>query len=265
MVTAYDAPSARLADEAGIDIGARRRFGRHHRARRHSTVPVTMDEMIVYTRDVVARRAARAPRGRTCRSVRIRCRRSGRSRERDPIRRRRRGADAVKLEGAGRTLTRISAIVDAGIPVMGHIGLTPQSATMLGGYRGAGAHGGGRAQARSTKRSRSSARVVSRSCSRRCPPSSQSASPNAVRVPTIGIGAGRRVPDRSLVWHDVLGMPPGPTPRFVKQYASLSTVITDALAAYARDVRTGAFPEARHTYQMPDAERDRLDSQLTRK
>ncbi len=167
------------------------------------------------------------------------------------------GADAVKLEGAGRTLSRISAIVDAGIAVMGHVGLTPQSATKLGGYR---------AQGRTAKAARRLIDEASALERAGCFAIVLEAMPAvvaeqvtaAVSVPTIGIGAGAGCSGQVLVWHDLLGLSPAGVPRFVKAYADLTTVITRALEAYAHDVRTGAFPSSAHTYGMPDAERDAL-------
>ena len=147
---------------------------------------------------------------------------------------------------------------------MGHIGLTPQSASMLGGYRAQGR------TAAAAKRLIDEAIALERvGCFaivlEAIPAVVAARVTEALKVPTIGIGAGAACSGQVLVWHDVLGITPEPTPRFVKKYASLSTVITDALAAYARDVRTGAFPEERHTYPMPDAERDRFDLQLAKK
>ena len=261
MVTAYDAPSARRADEAGIDIVLVGDSAGTTVMGGSSTVPVTMDEMMLFTRDVVrgTRRAfvvADMPFGSYQVSEEhavanaIRLVKEG-------------GADAVKLEGAGRTLTRISGIVDAGIPVMGHIGLTPQSATILGGYR---------AQARTAAAAK---RIVDQAVAleragcfsivlEAIPPVVAEHATDAVRIPTLGIGAGAACSGQVLVWHDLLGLTAQP-PRFVKQYASLGEVISKALAAYVSDVRTGAFPEERHTYGMPDAERERFEASLTTK
>ena len=261
MVTAYDAPSARLADEAGIDIVLVGDSAGTTVMGGSSTVPVTMDEMVLFTRDVVrgARRAfvvADMPFGSYQVSEEhavtnaIRLVKEG-------------GADAVKLEGAGRTLTRISGIVDAGIPVMGHIGLTPQSATLLGGYR---------AQARTAaaaKRIVDQAVALERSgcfsiVLEAIPSVVAEHATDAVRIPTLGIGAGAACSGQVLVWHDLLGLTAQP-PKFVKQYASLGDVIAKALAEYVSDVRRGTFPEERHTYGMPDAERERFEASLTTK
>jgi 3-methyl-2-oxobutanoate hydroxymethyltransferase len=255
-----DMRGAALADQAGIDIvlvgdsAGTTVFGGH------STVPVTMDEMVLLTRDVArgARRAflvADMPFG----SYQV----SEESAINNAIRLvKEGGADAVKLEGAGRTLTRIGGIVDAGVPVMGHIGLTPQSATMLGGYR---------AQARTAAAAK---RLVDQAVAleragcfsivlEAIPAVVAERATEAVRIPTIGIGAGPGCSGQVLVWHDLLGLSPEPTPRFVKRYASLAGVISAALAEYVRDVRSGAFPDERHTYGMPDAERERFEASLS--
>jgi 3-methyl-2-oxobutanoate hydroxymethyltransferase len=174
------------------------------------------------------------------------------------------GADAVKLEGAGRTLTRISGIVDAGIPVMGHIGLTPQSATKLGGYRAQGR------TAAAARRLVDEAVALERSG---CFSIVLEAMPAvvaehitaAVSVPTIGIGAGPACSGQVLVWHDLLGLSPQPVPKFVKAYADLSGVIARALDAYVREVRDGVFPSDAQTYPMSDAEREKLDTETARK
>jgi 3-methyl-2-oxobutanoate hydroxymethyltransferase len=262
MVTAYDAPSARFADEAGIDVVLVGDSAGTTVLGGSSTVPVTMDEMLLFTRGVV-RGVSRAlvvadmPFG----SYQL----SETAAVENAIRfAKEAGAEAVKLEGAGRTLTRISGIVDAGIPVMGHIGLTPQSASLLGGYRAQGRTAA--AARRLIDEAIALERVGCFSIVLEAIPSVVAARiTEAVKIPTIGIGAGPACSGQVLVWHDLLGLTPEPMPRFVKKYASLSTVITGALAAYARDVRSGAFPEERHTYPMPDAERERLESQLTKR
>jgi 3-methyl-2-oxobutanoate hydroxymethyltransferase len=262
MVTAYDAPSARLADEAGVDVVLVGDSAGTTVLGHPSTVPVTMDDMLLFTRQVVrgVRRAlvvADMPFG------------SYQVSEVDAVENAIRfvkagGADAVKLEGAGRMLTRISAIVDSGIPVMGHIGLTPQSAAMQGGYR---------AQGRTAAAAR---RLVDEAVAlervgcfaivlEAIPAVVAERITQAVRVPTIGIGAGPACSGQVLVWHDLLGLIPGPTPRFVKQYASVASTISDALRTFADEVRSGAFPDERHTYAMPDAERERFDAQLSKK
>jgi 3-methyl-2-oxobutanoate hydroxymethyltransferase len=170
------------------------------------------------------------------------------------------GADVVKLEGAGATLPRVEAIVGAGIPVMGHVGLTPQSAIMLGGYK---------PQGRTADNAR---RLVDDAISLEragCFAVVLEAIPEAVaaritsilRIPTIGIGAGVSCDGQVLVWHDLLGLSAGHVPQFVKQYAQIGDQILMALRTYVAEVRGGTFPEPRHTYGMPKAELELFESQ----
>jgi 3-methyl-2-oxobutanoate hydroxymethyltransferase len=256
MITAYDAPSARLADLAGVDMILVGDSAGTTVLGGTSTVPVTLDEMLVFTRAVVrgTRRAlvvADMPFGSFQVSdtgaveAAIRLFKDG-------------GADAVKLEGAGPTLPRIRAIVEAGIPVMGHLGLTPQSATLLGGYRAQG-----RTAAAAHRLVEDAAALQRAGCFaivlEAIPPVVADRATAAVTVPTIGIGAGGGCTGQVLVWHDLLGLTDGHTPKFVKTYANLSAEIVRAIEAYVSDVHSGAFPEARHTYAMTDEERARLD------
>ena len=259
MVTAYDAPSAALADAAGIDIVLVGDSAGTTVLGLDSTVAVTMDEMLVFTR-AAARGTRRAlvvadmPLG----SYQV----SESSAVENAIRFvKESGADAVKLEGAGRTLARIGAIVDAGIPVMGHIGLTPQSATLLGGYKAQGrtAAAGRRLveEAKALERAGCFSLVIEA-----IPPPVAARITEAVGIPTFGIGAGKFCSGQVLVWHDLLGLMPGPTARFVKTYVDLAGAIRAALDAYVADVRAGTFPAEVHTYGMPEAERQRFEEQL---
>ena len=256
MVTAYDAPSARLADEAGVDIVLVGDSAGTTVLGGQSTVPVTMEEMVVYTR-AVSRGVTRAlviadmPFGsyqvseeRAVESA-IQFVKDG-------------GADGVKLEGAGRTLTRISGIREAGIAVMGHVGLTPQSATVLGGYKAQGRTAA--AARRLVEEARALERAGCFSIVLEAIPSAVAEQiTESVRIPTIGIGAGPACSGQVLVWHDLLGLLPGPPPRFVKQYANLGETIRTALEEYVSDVRSGRFPDERHTYGMPLAEREQFE------
>ncbi|MCC7009876.1 MAG: 3-methyl-2-oxobutanoate hydroxymethyltransferase [Acidobacteria bacterium] len=258
MVTAYDMPSAKLADAAGIDLVLVGDSAGDTVLGYPSTVPVTMDEMLIFTR-AVARGVHRAlvvadmPFGSyqvsedVAIANAIRLVKEG-------------GADAVKLEGAGRTLTRISGIVDAGIPVMGHVGLTPQSAGMLGGYRAQG-----RTAAAATRIVEEAMALERAGCFalvlEAIPAVVAERITERLRIPTIGIGAGPSCSGQVLVWHDLVGLSTRrPSPKFVKQYAAVGEAIGEALRAYASDVRAGTFPEERHTYSMPDAERERFDA-----
>lgn len=253
MVTAYDAPSARLADAAGIEIVLVGDSAGTTVLGGTSTSLVTMDEMLVFTR-AVSRGAARAlvvadmPFG----SYQVSEERAVENAIRFV---KEAAADAVKLEGAGRTLTRVSGIVDAGIPVMGHIGLLPQSATLMGGYRAQGR------TAAAARRLVEEARALERAgcfsiVLEAIPAAVAERITSAVSIPTLGIGAGAACSGQVLVWHDLLGLTAGPAPRFVKQFANVGATIAAALEAYARDVRSGVFPSDEHTYPMPDAERE---------
>jgi 3-methyl-2-oxobutanoate hydroxymethyltransferase len=250
MVTAYDAPGGRLADAAGVDIILVGDSAAMVVLGHDSTVPATMDEMIVLTR-AVTRGATRPlvvadmPFG----SFQV----SDEHALENAIRFvKEAGADAVKLEGAGATLSRVRTIVDAGVPVMGHIGLTPQSATMLGGFKAQG-----RTAAKARQLFADAHALEAAGCFsvvlEAVPPAVAARVTESLSVPTIGIGAGADCDGQVLVYHDLLGYQQG-GPRFVKQYAQLGPEIKDALERYAADVRSGAFPEPQHTYGIPEEE-----------
>jgi len=260
MVTAYDAPGARFAEDAGVDVilvgdtAAMVVLGYEG-----TTVPVTMDEMIFLTK-TVARSAYRPiivgdmPFG----SYQI----SDEDALRNAIRFVKEArADVVKLEGAGPSVSRARAIVGAGIPVMGHVGLTPQSATMLGGFKTQG------------KTSEAARKLVDDALELEAagcfsivleavPAPVAAEITRRLRVPTIGIGAGVDCDGQVLVYHDLLGLTEGHLPRFVKRYANLSGEIRDALAEYAREVRAGSFPEKQHTYTMAQEELEEFEAAL---
>jgi len=259
MVTAYDAPSARLADEADMDVVLVGDSAGTTVLGGVSTIPVGMTEMLVFTRAVAqATRHALVIADMPFGSYQV----SEKTALENAIRFvKEAGADGVKLEGAGRTLTRISGIVDAGIPVMGHIGLTPQSATLLGGYRAQGR------TAAAAKRLVDEAVALERTgcfaiVLEAIPAAVAEHVTAAVRIPTIGIGAGPACSGQVLVWHDLVGLTDGPSPRFVKRYADAGAVIVGALKAYADEVRRGVFPDESHTYGMPDAELEQFESRL---
>ena len=252
MVTAYDAPGARFADEAGVDLllvgdtAAMVVLGYEG-----TTVPVTVEEMLFMTR-TVARTARRPivigdlPFG----SYQV----SDEQAVETSIRFvKEAGADVVKLEGAGPSLSRVQAIVAAGIPVMGHVGLTPQSATMLGGFKAQGRTASKALQLVADARALEAAgcfAVVLEAV----PPPVAARITAALHVPTIGIGAGAECDGQVLVYHDLLGLYEGRAPRFVKRYADLAAEIRRALGSYVADVRSGTFPADEHTYSMPEDE-----------
>jgi 3-methyl-2-oxobutanoate hydroxymethyltransferase len=163
------------------------------------------------------------------------------------------GADAVKLEGAGPMLSRVRAIVGAGIPVMGHLGLTPQSATMLGGYKAQGRSAEKALALLSDSRALEAAGCFSLVLEAVPAPVARRVT-ERLAIPTIGIGAGVDCDGQVLVWHDLLGLYEGRTARFVKRYADIGDDIRSALERYAGDVRERRFPEEQHTYAMPEEE-----------
>ena len=259
MVTAYDYPSGRLADAAGIDIVLVGDSAAMTVLGHDSTVPATMDELIVLAR-ATARGARRPivvgdmPFG------------SFQVSDEDAVRNAVRfvkeaGVDAVKLEGAGPALSRVRALVGAGIPVMGHIGLTPQSATALGGFRAQG-----RTAEKAAELLAEAVALEGAGCFalvlEAVPAPVAARITDAVGVPTIGIGSGRECDGQVLVLHDLLGLYEGRTPRFVKRYADVGATIRDALERYAGEVRSGAFPEEAHTYGIPDEELERFLARL---
>jgi 3-methyl-2-oxobutanoate hydroxymethyltransferase len=257
MVTAYDAPSGRLADAAGVDlilVGDSSGMVVHGR---ESTVAVSLDEIVFMTQWVT--RGVKRPlviadmpfgsyevSDEQAVTNAVRLVKEG-------------GADAVKLERGGTSVSRAQAIASAGVPVMGHVGLTPQTATVLGGFK---------AQGRTAERARQLVDEALALEAAGCfavvleavPAGVAKAVTEALSVPTIGIGAGADCDGQVLVWHDMLGYYEGNAPRFVKRYADLGDVIVEALGRYAEEVRSGAFPEEQHTYAMPEEERAAFDA-----
>ena len=259
MVTAYDAAGARLAEAAGLDIVLVGDSAAMVVLGHDSTVPVTMDEMLFMTRAVAS--AVRRPivvGDMPFGSYQV----SDQEAVRNAVRFVKEGrADTVKLEGAGRMLPRVRAIVESGIPVMGHLGLTPQSATALGGYRAQG-----RTAARARRMLADALALQEAGCYslvlEAVPTPVAARITAALEIPTIGIGAGPDCDGQVLVYHDLLGLTEGHTARFVKRYADLATTIREALAAFAADVRSGAYPEERHTYGMPADEQAAFEASI---
>jgi 3-methyl-2-oxobutanoate hydroxymethyltransferase len=251
MVTAYDHPGARLADAAGVDLILVGDSAADNVLGYASTVPVTVEELLVLVRAVVrgTERAvvvADMPFG----SFQV----SDEAALANAVRFvKDAGADAVKLEGAGPSLSRVQAIVGAGIPVMGHIGLTPQSATMLGGYKAQG-----RTAAKAQRLLADARALEAAGCFavvlEAVPAAVAQRISEALTVPTIGIGAGPACDGQVLVWHDLLGLSDRTPARFVKRYAELGDAIKRALESFASEVRSGSFPSAQHTYSIPEAE-----------
>ena len=251
MVTAYDFPSGRIADEAGVELVLVGDSAGMVVLGNESTVPVTMDELLMLTRAVV--RGAKRPlviADMPFGSFQA----SDESAVENAVRFvKEAGADAVKLEGAGPTLSRVQSIVGAGVPVMGHVGLTPQSATMLGGFKAQG-----RTAEKAERLYEDALALEAAGCFsivlEAVPAPVAARVTEALEVPTIGIGAGAGCDGQVLVWHDLLGLYAGKAPRFVKRYADLAGEAKKALETYVEDVREGRFPEEQHTYAIPEEE-----------
>jgi 3-methyl-2-oxobutanoate hydroxymethyltransferase len=258
MVTAYDHPSAKLASEAGVDLILVGDSAGNNVLGYDSTVPVSMDEAVMLTA-AVARARPRAlvigdmPFG----SFQA----SDRDAVANAVRLVKAGADAVKLEGAGPMVSRVRAIVDAGIPVMGHLGLTPQSATKLGGMKAQGRTAAGARRllddAHQLQEAGCFALVLES-----VPGRIGAHVTAALRIPTIGIGAGPGCDGQVLVWHDLLGINEGVAPRFVKRYADVAGEIRRGLSAFAAEVRSGAYPADEHEYKIAGDELRAFEAEL---
>lgn len=245
VLTAYDVVFARLADEAGIDVVlVGDSLGMVVQGER-STLAVTMDEMVYHSR-IVSRGVRRAhlvadlPFMSYQASVEDGMHAAGRLLKEGR-------AEAVKLEGGVEVAELVHRLVRAGIPVMGHIGMTPQSVHQLGGFKVQGRTDAQRAQildgARAVTDAGAYAIVIEA-----VPHVLAAEITRAVSVPTIGIGAGAHCDGQVMVMHDLLGLEPGWKPRFVRRYAEMGKAVGEAFAAYAADVRAGRFPAPEETY-----------------
>jgi 3-methyl-2-oxobutanoate hydroxymethyltransferase len=251
MVTAYDYPSAQVAEEAGVDVVLVGDSGAMTVLGYPSTVPVSTEEMLMLASAV--RRGCKTPLlvgdlpfG------------SYEASDEQAIATAQRfikeaGCDAVKLERGGTSVQRAQAIVNAGIPVMGHVGLTPQTATALGGYR---------AQGRTAEQALAVARDALALQEAGCFSVVFEAIPAAVadvlvprlEIPVIGIGAGAGPDGQVLVFHDLLGIYDGHAPRFAKRYGEIRAQMVTGVAQYAAEVRSAAFPAAEHIYSIGEDE-----------
>jgi 3-methyl-2-oxobutanoate hydroxymethyltransferase len=262
MVTAYDYPSAQVAQEAGVDVVLVGDSGAMTVLGYPSTVPVSVDEMLMLASAV--RRGLRTPLlvgdlpfG------------SYEASDEQAIATAQRfvkeaGCDAVKLERGGTSVERARAIVQAGIPVMGHVGLTPQTATALGGYRAQG-----RTAERALQVARDALALEEAGCFsivfEAMPAAVSEAVVERLSVPVIGIGAGPATDGQVLVFHDLLGIYDGHAPRFAKRYGEIKAQMVAGVAEYAAEVRDRAFPAPEHAYSIDDAEFARFREQLDRK
>jgi 3-methyl-2-oxobutanoate hydroxymethyltransferase len=252
MVTAYDYPSARAAEAGGVDLVLVGDSAATTVLGYNATTPVELDDMLVLARAV--RRGLRSPLligDLPFGSYEVSDEQAIRTAMRMV---KEAGCEAVKLEGGGpSSVARARAIVGAGIPVMGHVGLTPQTSTALGGWK---------AQGRTAKAAERIATEALALQEAGCFALVFEAIPSAVTeelmpeltIPVIGIGAGAGTDGQVLVFHDLLGIRDGLGARFVKRYANLQQEMNDGVAAYAADVRARSYPGPEHTYSIDPAE-----------
>ena len=261
MLTAYDYPTARLLDEAGVDSILVGDSAGNVVLGYKDTLPVTMDEMIVLTRAVTrAVRHAFVIGDMPFMSFNVTPAKAivnaGRFVKEG-------GAQAVKLEGGASIVRTVKAIVRAGIPVCGHLGLTPQTANQLGGYRVQG-----KAAAAAKKIFDDAIRLEDAGVMMivvECIPDRVAAAiAGRVKVPLIGIGAGPRCDGQVLVINDLLGLSFGFSPKFVKRYADLGRAISRAAGSYRSDVARRKFPAKAHSFEMEDDEFARFERLVSR-
>ncbi|MCX6388082.1 MAG: 3-methyl-2-oxobutanoate hydroxymethyltransferase [Solirubrobacterales bacterium] len=259
MVTAYDHPSAEVAQNAGVDLILVGDSAAMVVLGHSSTVPITMNEMIMLCSAV--RRGAATPLiigdmpfG------------SYESSNETAVMNAQRfikeaGCDAVKLEGGGTSVERARAIISAGIPVMGHVGLTPQTAAALGGFKAQG-----RTAAAAQKVIRDAQALEDAGCFsvvvEAVPAAVGEELTKRLGIPTIGIGAGRDTDGQVLVYHDLLGLRDGPNAKFVKRYADLRGQAIAAVTTYSDEVRAGIYPGPEHVYSIEPGELSELRETL---
>ncbi|MEV7027253.1 3-methyl-2-oxobutanoate hydroxymethyltransferase [Kitasatospora sp. NPDC093558] len=246
MLTAYDALTAGVFDEAGIPVLLVGDSAGNCHLGYETTVPVTMDQMVMLSAAVVrgtqrAMIVADLPFGSYQESPAQAMHNAARLMKEA-------GVGAVKLEGGERSARSIELLTEAGVPVMAHIGLTPQSVHALGGYP---VQGRGDEAAHQLLRD---AKAVQQAGAfsvvlEAVPAELAKQVTEQLAIPTVGIGGGPDTDAQVLVWTDLAGMTAGRVPKFVKQYANLRAVLGDAARAYAEDVRTGAFPAAEHSFR----------------
>ena len=247
-LTAYDYPTARLLDEAGVDVLLVGDSLGMVVMGYESTLPVTLDEMLLHTRAVrrATRRAlvvADMPYGTyhsdTAEGIRNAVRFIKEA-----------GAEAVKIEGGERRLELISKLTEAEIPVMGHVGLTPQSVHAMGGYRVQGKSAEAAEQllrdAHAVEMAGAFAVVLEA-----VPREIAAQITRELRIPTIGIGAGPDCDGQILVFHDMVGLTFQATPKFARQYANIGEIVAAAARQYCEDVKTGQFPSDAESYHLP--------------
>ncbi|HEY3021340.1 MAG TPA: 3-methyl-2-oxobutanoate hydroxymethyltransferase [Solirubrobacteraceae bacterium] len=251
MVTAYDHPSARVADAAGVDLVLVGDSAANVVLGYTSTVPVSVDELVMLSAAV--RRGLRTP-------LMISDLPFGsyEASDEQAIATAQRfvkeaGADAVKLEGGGRMVDRARAIVESGIPVMGHVGLTPQTATALGGYKAQGRTAGAALRVAEDAMALQAAGCFA-IVFEAIPAAVSEELMYSMEVPVIGIGAGASTDGQVLVFHDLLGIREGAGARFVKRYGDVMDDMVRGVGAFAEDVRAKRYPAPEHTYSIDPGE-----------
>jgi 3-methyl-2-oxobutanoate hydroxymethyltransferase len=259
MVTAYDYPSAQVAEEAGVDLVLVGDSGAMTVLGYPSTVPVSVDEMLMLAG--AARRGLTSPmlvgdlpfgsyEGSNEQAIATAQRFVKQA-----------GCDAVKLERGGSSVERAAAIVASGIPVMGHVGLTPQTATALGGYRSQG-----RTAERAMEVVEDALALQDAGCFaivfEAVPSELTAAVMPRIEIPVIGIGAGPSTDGQVLVFHDLLGIYDGHAARFVKRYGNVREAMIRGVTEFAADVRERRYPEPEHGYTMAPDEAARLSQLL---
>ena len=255
MITAYDFPSAQVAEEAGVDVVLVGDSGAMTVLGYPSTVPVTLDELLMLAS--AARRGLSTPLlvgDMPFGSYEVSNEQAIANAQRFI---KESGCDAVKLERGGSSVERARAIIGAGIPVMGHVGLTPQTATALGGYRSQG-----RTAERAMQVMHDALGLQDAGCFaivfEAIPAALTELLMPRMQIPVIGIGAGAATDGQVLVFHDLLGIYDGHAARFVKRYADVRGEMIKGVKAFAEDVRTRRYPEPEHGYTMAPDEIDRL-------
>jgi len=259
MITAYDYPSAQVAEEAGVDVVLVGDSGAMTVLGHPSTVPVTTEELLMLAKAV--RRGLKTP-------LMIGDMPFGsyEASNEEAIHNAQRfikeaACDAVKIERGGTSVERARALVDAGIPVMGHVGLTPQTATSLGGYRSQG-----RTAERAMRVLHDALALQEAGCFAIVFEAIPSALTEAImprmEIPVIGIGAGAAADGQVLVFHDLLGIYSGHVARFVKRYAAVRDEMIKGVSAFADEVRGRRYPDEEHGYTMAPDEIERLQELL---
>jgi 3-methyl-2-oxobutanoate hydroxymethyltransferase len=260
-LTAYDYPTARLLDDAGVDILLVGDSLGMVVLGYENTLPVTVDEMVHHVRAVRrgARRAlvvADMPYGSFHVSLdesvanAVRFVKEG-------------GAEAVKIEGGEKRMELIARLVEAEIPVMGHVGLTPQSVNALGGFKVQGKTFEAAQQLIRDARGVEAAGAFS-IVLESVPRELAARLTEQLRIPTIGIGAGPECDGQVLVFHDLVGLTFGGVPKFARQYANVAGTISRAVSEYCEDVRSGRFPSDAESYHLPAEMREQLLVRLRR-